>query len=476
VTQSSRKAALLALLRQFSRADRRREFSFSSGVVGAVPMNDARALDYAEGGAPFALLALLALESAQFILAALLPVRNCALVARAILRRALNRPPGPLHAKSVISLGGGGGGADPYFGAFLASAHEPYNYLKIVGGFSLRERGWSFAETSLSYRTLLGLALQGLLHPLLALGRLAAGAGQIEGWNAKLLFLMLGFKETRGGIAFQNRLIAAALAAHVANDAVRTVIFPMEGRSWEKRLLARVNARGARSTGYLHCALTPRHAGLLNPGFFEADELPTVLRTPGAMAVQAIAPNLTSVQVRSSYFIRGDRPEAGASPGGEALLFALTGNVEESKKILRAIAGLKLGGDARPVVRLNPNAASYGRLLRYTRRLGLDTWHEAHAAPRLCFFRSSSVAIGYLRMNVVPVYLDLEDAISNNSFDVDGTRRFERVTVGNGFALEVAALADKYRSAFLSDGPELADYYLDQSYRSKTLAGLNELS
>jgi len=32
-------------------------------------------------------------------------------------------------------------------------------------------------------------------------------------------------------------------------------------------------------------------------------------------------------------------------------------------------------------------------------------------------------------MDVAPVYLDLGDAISNNSFEVDGAQRCERVTL-----------------------------------------------
>ena len=475
MTDADRHAAMVALLRQFARADRRRLFAFSSGVVGAVPMADAQALDYAQGRAPFALLATLALDAVKFIFAALLPARNAALLARALLRKALNGAPGPLHARSVISVGPHAAATDPYFGAFLAAEREPYNYLKIVGGAALRERGWRFVETELSYPALLTLALLGLLHPLLMLASLAAGAARVDGWNAKLLFLLLGCRETHRGTAFQNQLMAAALAVHLQGTVVRSIFFPMEGRNWEKQLVSRANARGARSTGYLHCALTPRHAGLLNAEFFAGAELPSVLRTPGPMAAKAIAPNLPSVQVRSGYFIRGDRAAGGAPARGDALLFALTGNVEESQRILQAIAGLPAGPD-RPLVRLNPNAASHARLAREARGLGLELWSAGAAAPRLCFFRSSSVAIGYLRSGVVPVYLDLGEAISNNSFDVDGAQRFERISLDEGFAGAVAALAQKYAAAGLPDEPALADYYLDQSYQGKALAGLNELS
>lgn len=475
MTDADRHAAMLALLRQFAQADRRRQFAFSSGVVGAVPMGDAQALDYAQGRAPFALLATLALETAKFILAALLPARNAALLARALLRKALNGAPRPLHARSVISVGPQAAAADPYFGAFLAAEREPYNYLKVVGGFALRERGWRFVETDLSYPAMFTLALLGLLHPLLVLASLATGAARVEGRNAKLLFLLLGCRETHRGTAFQNQLTAAALAIHLEGRGVRSIFFPMEGRNWEKQLLSRANARGVRSTGYLHCALTPRHAGLLNAGFFADAELPSVLRTSGPMAAKAIAPNLPSVQVRSGYFIRGDQPVEGTAGRGAALLFALTGDIGESHRILHAVAGLPAGA-GRALVRLNPHAASHDRLARDAREMGLELWRAGAAAPRLCFFRSSSVAIGYLRSGVVPVYLDLGEAISNNSFDLDGAQRFERVSLGDGFAGAVAALARKYAAAGLPDGTALADYYLDQSYQGKALAGLNELS
>ena len=96
--------------------------------------------------------------------------------------------------------------------------------------------------------------------------------------------------------------------------------------------------------------------------------------------------------------------------------------------------------------------------------------------PGLCFFRSSSVAIGYLRMKVVPVYLDLEDVISNNSFELDPVHRFESVRVDAGFGDAVAALVARYGEAGIGDGPAIADLFLDQRYDPKTLAGLHELS
>ena len=476
MTDALEKAAYLELLRQFSHADRERAFAFSAGVVGAVPMRDRELLDLLQGKAPGALAAGLAIESLKVLVAALIPARNLALLARTLLRTALNPRPRTLYSTTVVSVGSAAGPADPYFGAFLANAGEAYNYLKIVGGRVLRADAFSFVESSLSAAGLLRLSVLALVQPLVALSSLAASAARIDGAISRRLYVLLGLKEIHGGTVFQNRLTMEALQAHVGNDAVRVVIFPMEGRSWEKRLIAAVNARRARASGYLHCALTPRHAGLLHPGFFAAHEIPAIIRTAGTIAAKAIAGNFPGVEVRPGCFIRGDLSGAGRRDAG-LLLFALTGNIEESTRILQSIAAFAARKAHRVVVRLNPNASTYGYLCDVARKLGLKTWEDAgRVVPGLCFFRSSSVAIGYLRMKVVPVYLDLEDVISNNSFELDPVHRFESVRVDAGFGDAVAALVARYGEAGIGDGPAIADLFLDQRYDPKTLAGLHELS
>jgi hypothetical protein len=472
VSRHSQAAIYVALLRQFARADSARAFSFSSGVVGAVPMGDAALVELLQASSQARAASLLR-EAVRFIFAAVVPARTVALWSRAALRR-LRCGASSVHPVTVVSVGAGPAAADPYFGAFLATTATPFNYLKIVGGRGTKASGFTYVEAALPAAALLWLAAVALLHPFLVLWRLANGLRAIERGPARCLYFLLGMRETTSGAALQNLINAEALRAHMASGVPRTVYYPMEGRTWEKRLVASARASKVRACGYLHCALTPRHVSLLHGGFFRSEEMPHVARAPGILAAQALAATLVETEVRPTYFIRAE-PIRHLGRAPETLLFALTGHVEESGRILHALAELESRRMHRLVVRLNPNTASYEALRALAGRLGLTLYgHAQPALPGFCFFRSSSVAIAYLRADVVPVYLDLGEAVSNNSFELDPSSEFESVRVDAGFADAVCALAA--RSPVVVGGAELANRYLDQRYDPQKLRGLDELS
>lgn len=467
--------AFLGLLRQFCAADRRRRFSFGSGVAGAVPLRDTELVALARGADDAALRARLAAEAARFLVASLLPLRACGLVLRALLRRLRGGKSASQAARTVVSLGSGTGVADAYFGPFLATETGSCDILRIVGGAATRSPGDPFVESALSAGALARLAVLAVLQPLTVFYEVFEGGRRIADRRVRRLYALLVLLEARSGVLLQNRVIAEALACHLAGGSVRTVLYPMEGRTWEKRLVAQAHAAGARACGYLHCALTPRHAGLLHGGFFERDEIPDVMSAPGAFAAERLAARFPGAEVRARYFVRGERQFPSRRDPG-LLLFALTGNVEESGRILRAAATLGRRGGHRIVVRLNPTTSTYARLCAGAREVGLAVYEDGEpAVPGYCFFRSSSVAIDYLRLGVVPVYLDLGDAIGNNSFELDPGHPFERLGVDDGFAEAAAALVARLGTRGIEGGRALADRHLNRDFEPAKLAGLAEL-
>mgnify|MGYP003333598709 CR=1 FL=1 len=46
------------------------------------------------------------------------------------------------------------------------------------------------------------------------------------------------------------RQLAEALGCHLAGGGVRTLLYPMEGRTWEKRLVAQAHAAGVRAARF----------------------------------------------------------------------------------------------------------------------------------------------------------------------------------------------------------------------------------
>jgi hypothetical protein len=91
--------------------------------------------------------------------------------------------------------------------------------------------------------------------------------------------------------------------------------------------------------------------------------------------------------------------------------------------------------------------------------------------PKICFFRSSSVALDYLKTDVIPVYLSLNEIISNNIFELDNKYQFESIQVDERFNVNLETAMQKLSSRKIN-GAEIANYYLDQRYDADQLSAL----
>jgi hypothetical protein len=125
-------------------------------------------------------------------------------------------------------------------------------------------------------------------------------------------------------------------------------------------------------------------------------------------------------------------------------------------------------------VSLNPNSSSYLRLRKFARKKGINIYsHENDGKPAVCFFRSSSVALDYLSINVYPVYLTFGEVITGNVFDLDGRFRSAVLKVTSDFSLNLVDILNQIESLpEISDGKKIASYYLDKSYNNYNLKQL----
>jgi hypothetical protein len=457
-----------AIVFAFCQADRSRTFNFTSGHLSNLPMTDEELRDFLTCGRLPQKLTTLYLE---FVIAFLLPFKSYVILGRALLRRQFSRPIKLSNTLCVLSLGDSATAQDPYLGKLLQQTTVPFDYLKIVGGSLVRSDKYDFVEAALSP---LSLCLAMLFAPVVQLiffCRLMQSLKSLSIGPCRRLFALLALGEINAGVTLNQTLIVSAMRQCMREG--RTLLYPFEGRNWEKIVAACAHKVGGHSIGYLHCALTPRHLSLLKPRFVETHEWPDILVAPGEMATKLLSKTHVGVRVRKGYFLRGGRPPSENPKRASYLLFALTGSVSESKKILRNIAIFAKKSGQSVVVRLNPNTSTFPHLRQFTHELGLALYDSREPAlPQLCFFRSSSVAIDYLRNNVVPIYLDTGELIGTNIFELDGKFPIESVRIGSGFSDNVNLLIQKYPLGQAFEGRSVANYYLNQEFSTQDLSTL----
>lgn len=463
---------LKALVCEFCKVDSYRTFNFTSGHLGAMPMTDEEFLCYfTKACLPQSLL----IQYFIFGLSLVLPYKNYLILVRTLLRKHLSPPLGSKKSLTVLSLGDTCGFQDPYFGKLLLQTKQEFNYLKIVGGSQIRSSKYHFVEVALSSRLILLAIFIAPVLQLLFLFRLLQAYRQLKGGDKQKLFVLLALSEINSGITLNQTIIVWALRRHITQDT--TLLYPLEGRNWEKNIVARANRVNARSLGYLHCALTPRHLSLLHQGFLKKQEWPSMLITPGEMATTLLSKTHVGLNIRQGYFLRGNENSSHNRQRRPYLLFALTGNIPESEEILRNISVFAKSCNTAVVVRLNPNTSSISHLRSFTIGLGLSLYDPKEASlPQLCFFRSSSVAIDYLRNDVVPIYLDTGEFISTNIFNLDGKFSVESVKLDNTFCYNVTRLMIKYPLNLAFDGRRVSNYYLAQDFSSQDLSTLLNLN
>ena len=472
------KNILKELIYAFSTADSARLFSFTSGHLGALPVSDKIILTTIVNAnflQSFKSSLFLAKELAKFIFLTLLPIKNLALILRTVLRRICSNKHYSIHSMTVISLGNQSSAKDPYFGVLLNNLEKEFDYLKIVGGFNFQSKDYMYIESALGCLDLLKLTGSVAVLPIVTLRYLINKSWQLRGFNNLVTFITLGLKEINVGVFCNNKIIVKSIDAWLKNNETKKILYPMEGRNWEKNIVEIMNDRKIYSIGYIHCALTPRHLSLTQTGFYKPQEVPSVVVAPGEMIAQLMHKIFPNTIVRKGYFLRGSKDDASnlKKINPNTLQFALTGNIAESTKIIDCLAISGIQKNYQIIIRLNPNTLTYGHLAKYVKKLGLKLYSaDDEFLPSICFFRSSSVALDYLKLNVMPVYLNLDEIVSNNVFDLDGKYEFMELDVNELIGDNIETIVRF--NIEVTKGAEISKYYLQNITPNDTFSGLLE--
>ncbi|WP_422684469.1 hypothetical protein [Candidatus Methylopumilus universalis] len=340
-----------------------------------------------------------------------------------------------------------------------------FDYIKIVGGREfLINKQFFYVESGLRFFSLISLIFSIIFLPLTAFSYSLSSSRKIKSFHHRLLYIYLCLREINAGTLTNNLIITKSIKHALNNFKDKKIIFPMEGRNWEKSLVNYTNQLSGKSIGYIHCALTPNHLSLIEKGYYLNNEIPTLIITPSSMSSIVINKSFKGKNVRQGYFLRSELVNLFPKKASNFLLFGLTGNIRDSKEIMSYISRSKYKEDIK--IRLNRNTSSFSSLKKYADRLNLKLLEKnSNDIPKVCFFRSSSLALEYLRLNVTPVYLDLNQIVSSNIFDLDNKFKCLSLRVNFDFDRSLDVILRKIVLTYpVVDGKKMADYYLDQSY------------
>jgi hypothetical protein len=471
------KNTIKELIHAFYEADIAKLFSFTSGHLGALPISDKKLVSLAQSDDLYQMVdagMLLVSELVKFIIFTIFPIRNIALIIRTLLRRLYCKKIKSAQTMSVISLGNHSYEKDPYFGVLLSNLDEKFNYLKIVGGFNFKSENYEFIESNLSYSNLLKLAMSFFFSPLYVIFYLLNRSRALKENRNAIIFIILGLKEFNSSVFSNNMIILASIRSWLVNNQTKKILYPMEGRNWEKNIIETMNAKSIYSIGYIHCALTPRHFSLTQKGFYRQHDIPSVIVSNSVMSEKLLSETFPEALVRKGFFLRGSKSfNKNVRQDSNTLLFALTGNIKESCEILSRLAEAEIQKTYKVIIRLNPNTSSFRYLIEYAEKhqFTLYTGKE-NFLPRICFFRSSSVGLDYLKLNVIPVYLDINEVVSNNIFELDNKYTFSSVKLADSIRSAINAIIENQALLVGQDGFKASQYYLDQNFQLNCLKSL----
>jgi len=355
-------------------------------------------------------------------------------LARVMLLRAPARSPEVL----LFTLAGGAGAAerDAYFGALadrLGAGRAFTVYLAAGGG--------------------LWLPMDERRAPLEAFARAGdAFAAWRDGSRARLepapgdaeyggLAAELAEAEQRSGEAFMHAFMRRAFARMFGALRPRVVVYPFENRAWEKSLLAAARAAGvARTVGFQHSSITPRHLGFEMAEGSAAPIPDCVVSVGGVTAdwLRRAAPPLASRIIVGASLRRGTAPIA--LPAAHGLLVAISSSRDEALALIRTVheaapaAGLPIVIRSHPTIRADDLFARFDwpANVRLSRGATLE---QDLAAATMVAYSSSTVALEGMLHGRLPLFIDIGDVPAGDPLvgDCPGKR-----AVDSGAALAAA--------------------------------------
>ena len=451
------------IFQAISNQDKARNFNFTAGHLGAfsepfVADQTIKKLIIDKKISTFFFLHTI-IRITFLLILSILPLKNLVLFVRALLRKVLNKKLKLFNEYLVISVGSGSIENDPYLSKILLLLKSDFDYFKIVGGRQVKNSEFIFFEQAFGLIDFIKAFSFIFFSQYLAIYSLFIFMFSKKSIGEKLFYINYCLEEVVSGSLYNNYLLDLFGKIIKKYDRYKKIVFPMEGRNWEKKIISNLNKSKCKSIGFIHCAITPRHLSLTTKMFYDSNEIPSLVITPSTMTYNQITKVLKSSRVIKGSFIRGSNPPNHLSLEKNSIVFALTSNFLESKMIIESILKSNLQNRYKIEIRLNHNTHTFTKIKKIIDDNNLILFTGfSDTKPIACLFRSSSTAIEYLRIGVNPIYIYLNSGFSNNIFDLDNAYNFKKLNIDNFDTFLPTRVSYSKKKCI-----EISNYYLKKS-------------
>jgi len=413
--------------------DKGRRFNFTAGHIGAFSNifkldKNIKELDRKNIGN---LVFLCTVTKLIFLLTlSIIPFKNVIFFIRGLLRKVINKNINLSKEFAVISVGYGNSASDPYLSKILLMLNSKFDYFKIVGGKKIKTKEFIFFEQALGIFDFLKCFISIFLVQYLAIFSLISFLFSKNRMGTKFFFLNYCLEEITSGALYNNYLLDIFGKKINKYGSYKKVIFPMEGRNWEKKIVSNLNKFNCKVIGYIHCAITPFHLSLTSKNFYDLHETPSIIITPSSMAFNLVSKIFINSKTIDGSFIRDNHVPNNLPVDKKYIIFVLTSYIPECEIIINSIVSSGLHNHYKVEIKLHPDSSTHNKVKKMIidNNLSLFTGFS-NTIPLACLFRSSSTAIEYLRVGINPVYINLKSCFSNNIFDLDNLYNFTKLDI-----------------------------------------------
>jgi len=312
----------------------------------------------------------------------------------------------------------------------MLTLNSKFDYFKIVGGKKIRTKEFIFFEQTFKIVDFLKLFTSIFLVQYAAIYSLLLIIFSKNTLGTKLFFLKYSLQEILSGALYNNYLLDIFGKKINAYGNYEKFIFPMEGRNWEKKIISNQHNSKCKYIGYIHCAITPFHLSLTSKNFYNLNEIPSVIITPGTMVYNFISKIFNNSFIINGPFIRGSDLPDNLLVDKKLILIVLTSYIPEAKAIIESIVSSGLHRRYKIEIKVHPDPLTSKIIIKLVNQNKLSLFTGfSNLKPIVCLFRSSSIAIEYLRIGINPIYINLQLGFSNNIFDLDNAYNFTSLDI-----------------------------------------------
>ncbi len=454
-----RKKNYISFFQKISSLDKLRRFNFTSGHIGAFPnvFTLDKNIDELTSKNIETFVFLCTVTRLIFLLVlSLIPIKNLFLFIRALLRKILNKNISYSNEYIVISVGDQSANRDPYLSKILITLNLKYDYFKIVGGKKIRAKEFIFFEQTFKIFDFLKIFTSIFLVQYATISALLLFIFSKNTTGTKLFFLRFSLEEMLSGALYNNYLLDMFGKKINVYGNYKKFIFPMEGRNWEKKIISNQNNFKCKYIGYIHCAVTPFHLSLTSKKFYNSNETPSVIITPSTMVYNLISRIFINSAIIDGSFIRGSDLPENLLVDKKLILIVLTSYIPEAKVIIESIVSSGLHKRYKIEIKVHPDPVTSKIIIKLVNQNKLSLFTGfSNFKPLVCLFRSSSIAIEYLRIGINPIYINLHSGFSNNIFDLDNVYNFTRLDIDKFKSFVPSKILYKKNKCV-----DISDYYL----------------